>query len=155
MADLIAERLDELGITLPNPPPPVASYVPSVRSGKQLFISGQVPLTTDGKLITGIVGQDLDQEAAEAAARLCGINLIAQMRAALDGDLDKVIRILKLVGFVNAVPGFGNHPEVINAASNLMFDVFGEAGRHARSAVGAGSLPRNVPVEIEAIVEIF
>lgn len=155
MSGHIAARLEELGIVLPTPPAPVASYQPVVRTGNLLFVSGQVPATSNGQLITGIVGKDMDLAKAASAARLCAINVIAQINAALKGDLDRVIRIVKLVGFVNAQPGFAGHPEVINGASDLMLEVFGEAGRHARSAVGAGSLPRNVPVEIEATVEVY
>ena len=154
MAGRIEKRLAELGITLPQPPAPVASYVPFVRSGDQVYVSGQVPFGADGKLITGIVGDGIDLASAIAAARICALNLIAQAKAAADEDLDRIGRVVKLVGFVNAVPGFGQHPEVINGASDLMVEVFEEAGRHARSAVGAGSLPRNVPVEIEAVFEL-
>lgn len=154
MAGRIAGRLNELGIELPKPPAPVASYVPFVITGAQLFVSGQVPFTADGKLIAGKVGKELDLEAAQGAARQCALNIIAQVSAALGGDLDRVRRCVKLVGFVNSVPEFGDHPLVVNGASDLMVDVFGEAGRHARSAVGAGSLPRNSAVEVEAIFEI-
>src|SRR5579871_5993987 len=146
-------RLKELGISLPTPPAPVASYVPFVASGKQIFISGQVTLAPDGLKYVGVVGKDLSVEEGKAAARLCAINLIAQLKAAL-GDLGRVRRILKLTVFVNAVPGFAQQPEVANGASDLLAEIFGENGKHARSAVGAGSLPRNVATEAEAIVEV-
>ncbi|SRR5258706_8616561 len=147
-------RLEELGITLPAPPAPVASYVPFVLSDKLLFISGQVTLTADGLKYTGVIGRDLSLEEGKAAARLCAINAMAQIKAACGGDLGRVKRIVKLTVFVNAAPGFGQHPEVANGASDLFVEVFGESGKHARSAVGAGSLPRNVAVELEAVVEI-
>jgi enamine deaminase RidA (YjgF/YER057c/UK114 family) len=149
----IDARLEELGIRLPSPPAPVASYVPYVRSGL-LFVSGQVTLTAEGLKYVGVVGKDLTLEDGKAAARLCAINTIAQLKAACAGDLDRVKRVVKLTVFVNAVPGFSQHPEVANGASDLFVEVFGEFGKHARSAVGAGSLPRNVATELEAIVEI-
>lgn len=149
----IAKRLTELGVTLPQPNAPVANYVPSVRSGSLLFISGQIsnagPEITRGKL-----GADLSIEQGAAAARLCAINLIAQMSAALGGDLDRVKRVVKLGGFVNCTPDFTDQPKVVNGASDLMVAVFGEAGRHARTAVCAPSLPLGAAVEIDAIVEI-
>jgi enamine deaminase RidA (YjgF/YER057c/UK114 family) len=147
-------RLKELGITLPSPPAPVASYVPFVLSEKLLFISGQVTLTAEGLKYTGVVGRDLSLEEGKAAARLCAINAMAQLKAACDGDFGRVKRIVKLTVFVNAALGFSQHPEVANGASDLFVEVFGESGKHARSAVGAGSLPRNVAVELEAVVEI-
>jgi len=146
-------RLKELGISLPSPPAPVASYVPFVPSGKYLFISGQVTLAPDGLKYVGTVGKELTLEDGRAAARLCAINVIAQLKAAC-GSLEKVKRIVKLTVFVNAAPGFAQHPEVANGASDLLVEVFGEVGKHARSAVGAGSLPRNVATEVEAIVEL-
>ncbi len=154
MAGRIEARLQELGIELPTPPAPVASYVPYVRTGNLVFVSGQVTLGPKGLEYVGIVGKDFSTAEGQAAARLCAINVIAQLKAALDGDLDRVTRCVKVTGFVNAVPGYAEHPEVINGASNLFGDVFGEAGRHARAAVGAGSLPRNVAVEVEAIFEV-
>ena len=147
-------RLEQLGIKLPTPPAPVASYVPYVLSGKHLFISGQVTISPEGLKYVGTVGKELTLEDGKAAARLCAINLIAQLKTALSGDLGKVRRIVKLTVFVNSVPGFAQHPEVANGASDLLVDVFGDIGKHARSAVGAGSLPRNVATEVEAIVEI-
>ena len=153
MTGRIAKRLAELGITLPKPPAPVASYVPAVITGNLVFISGQVCTDGKGNFITGKVGAELDLEQGKAAARSCGLNTLAQLQAAL-GDLDRVKRCVKLVGFVNSVPDFRDHPKVINGASDLMFEVFGEAGKHARSAVGAGSLPLNTSVEVESIFEI-
>lgn len=150
----IDAKLKELGIELPTPPAPVASYVPYVRTGNLVFVSGQVTLGPKGLEYVGIVGKDFTTAEGQAAAKLCAINVIAQVKAALDGDLDRVKRCVKVTGFVNAVPGYAEHPEVINGASNLFGDVFGEAGRHARAAVGAGSLPRNVAVEVEAIFEV-
>lgn len=154
MAGKIDARLKDLGITLPTPPVPVASYVPYVITGKQVFTSGQIPVDAEGIKYVGIVGKELSVEDGQAAARLCAINVIAQVKAACGGDLDKVVRCVKVVVFVNAVPGFAQQPEVANGASNLIGDVFGDAGKHARSAVGAGSLPRNVACEVEAIFEI-
>jgi enamine deaminase RidA (YjgF/YER057c/UK114 family) len=150
----IASRLEELEITLPTPAKPVANYVAYTVSGNLVFISGQVPYGPDGLEYQGKVGADLTTEDGVAAARLCAINILAQLRAALDGDLERVVRCLKLGGFVNAVPDFADHPAVINGASNLMVEVFGDLGRHARFAVGAGSLPLNVAVEVDAIFEV-
>ena len=154
MTGRIETLLKDLGISLPAPPAPVASYVPTVKTGNLVFISGQIPMGDGGLKYVGIVGQDLSVEDGKAAARLCAINLLAQVKAACDGNLDRVTRCVKLSVFVNAVPGFGQHPEVANAASDLMVEVFGDAGKHARAAVGAGSLPRNVAVEVEAVFEI-
>ena len=154
MAGKIDARLAELNITLPEPPAPVASYVPYVVSGKQVFISGQVTLADGGLKYVGILGKDLSLEDGQAAARICAINLIAQLKRAAGGDLDTVKRCVRLGVFVNAVPGYAQHPEVANGASDLMLAVFGDAGRHARAAVGAGSLPRNVAVEVEAVFEL-
>jgi enamine deaminase RidA (YjgF/YER057c/UK114 family) len=154
MTGKIDARLKELDITLPTPPAPVASYVPYVISGKQVFISGQVTMADGGLKYVGTVGKEISLEDGQAAARLCAINLLAQLKAACGGDLDKVKRCVKLGVFVNAVPGYDKHPEVANGASNLMMEVFGDAGKHARAAVGAGSLPRNVAVEVEAMFEI-
>lgn len=146
-------RLEALGLTLPPPPAPIATYVPFVIEGDLLFLSGQGPREADGTLRTGKVGGDVGIERAYDDARLTGLNLLAVMQAAL-GDLGRVKRIVKLLGMVNAVPEFGAHPKVINGCSDLLIDVFGEEGRHARSAVGFGSLPDNITVEIEAIVAI-
>jgi enamine deaminase RidA (YjgF/YER057c/UK114 family) len=151
---LINKRLAELGIVLPKPAQPVATYVPWVRTGNLVYISGQGAVR-DGKIeYTGKVGETLSVEDAIASARLTAINVVAHLRDACGGDLDRVKRIVKLLGFVNCTPTFGEQPKVINGASDLMVEVFGEKGRHARSAVGAPSLPFNLSVEIEAIVEI-
>lgn len=147
-------RLKELKLVLPTPPAPVASYVPSVVSGQQVYISGQVTLSPEGLKYIGTVGKELSLDDGKAAARLCGLNVIAQAKAACGGDLERVKRIVKVTVFVNAVPGFAQHPEVANGASDLFVEVFGERGKHARSAVGAVSLPRNVATEVEAILEI-
>lgn len=149
----IEAHLAELGLEIPSPAAPVANYVPFVISGKSLFISGQVSMTAEG-LIKGKVGADLSVEQGAAAAKACAINLIAQMKAALGGDLNRVKRIVKLTGFVNCTPDFTDQPKVINGASDLMVAVFGDAGRHARAAVGAPSLPLGAAVEVDAIVEI-
>lgn len=150
---LIERRMAELGIELPVPQTPVANYVGAVLSGNLLFLSGRGPLAADGTMMTGIVGKDVTVEAAYGHARLTGLQLIATMKAEL-GDLDRVARIVKVLGMVNAVPGFGQQPAVINGCSDLFVEVFGERGRHARSAVGMGSLPNNITVEIEAVVEV-
>jgi enamine deaminase RidA (YjgF/YER057c/UK114 family) len=150
----IAARLTELGLVLPAPPQPVASYIPYVISGKLVSISGQVSVSPDGPKYVGKVGAELTVEDGQAAARLCGLNLLAQLRAACGGDLDKVRACVKLNIFVNSAPDFTRQPEVANGASELMADVFGEAGRHSRSAVGAASLPRGVAVEVDGLFEI-
>lgn len=149
----VQSRLTALGITLPGAPAPAANYVPFVRSGNLLFVSGQISADASG-LICGKLGADVTVEAGAAAARACGLALIAQANAALGGDLDQITRVVKLTGFVNSTPDFTDQPEVINGCSDLMVEVFGEAGRHARAAVSAGALPRNVAVEIEAIFEL-
>jgi enamine deaminase RidA (YjgF/YER057c/UK114 family) len=151
---LIDKRLAELGIVLPTPAQPVATYVPWVKTGNLVYISGQGAMK-DGKLqYTGKVGDTLSIEDAVASARLTGINIITHLRDACGGDLDRVKRVVKLLGLVNCTPTFGEHPKVINGASDLMVEVFGDKGRHARSAVGAPSLPFGLSVEVEAIVEI-
>ena len=151
----IDDRLKELNITLPEPAAPVANYVGYVITGNLVFISGQVTFGPDGNLMyQGIVGDTITVEEAQKAARLCGINILAQVKSACDGDLDRVVRCVKLGGFVNAVPGFENHPMVINGTSDLMVEVFGDKGKHARFAMGAGSLPVNVSVEVDAVFEI-
>lgn len=152
MSDIDA-RLAELSITLPEPVAPVANYVPFVQSGNQVFISGQVSISADG-LTKGTLGKDMDVEAGQAAARLCAINLIAQFKQACGGDLDRVKRVVKLGGFVAAAPGFTEIPQVINGCSDLMVEVFGDAGRHARSAVSCPVLPLGAAVEVDAVIEI-
>ncbi len=154
MPGKIDARLKELNITLPAPPAPVASYVPYVVTGHMVFISGQVTMAADGLKYVGKVGADISLEDGRAAARLCAINVIAQVKAACGGDLDRVTRCVKVGVFVNAVSDFTQHPEVANGASDLFQEVFGDAGKHARAAVGAGSLPRGVAAEVEAVFEI-
>ncbi len=149
----IEDRLAALGITLPTPVAPVANYVPFVRVGDLVHISGQVSVDASGG-IKGLVGQDVDLETGQAAARLCGINLIAQMKAAADGDLSRVRRVVKLGGFVQVAPGFTQIPQVVNGCSDLMVAAFDEAGRHARSAVGVFRLPLDFAVEVDAVVQI-
>jgi len=149
----IEPRLAELRLRLPEPVAPVANYVPFVVSGNLAFISGQVSIAPHG-LITGKLGRDLDVAQGAEAARACAVNLLAQLKAACGGDLDRVLRVVKLGGFVNCTEDFADQPKVINGASDLMVDVFGDAGRHARAAVGAPSLPLNAAVEIDGIFEI-
>lgn len=149
----VENRLAAAGISLPQPRSPVANYVPFVWTGSSLYISGQVSLDESGG-IKGVVGEDVDLEQAQAAAGICAMNLIAQMREALGGDLDRVTRIVKLGGFVQAGPDFFDIPKVLNGCSDLMVTAFGEAGRHARSAVGVYRLPLNYAVEVDAVVEV-
>ncbi len=153
MAGKIDERLAALGITLPDAPTPQANYVPYVVSGNLVFVAGQIPLR-DGNMITGKLGADADIDTGREAARVCALNILAQVRAACGGDLDRVRRIVKLGGFVNATPDFTDAPQVINGASDLIVEIFGDAGKHARFAVAVASLPRGVAVEIDAVVEI-
>ena len=148
----IDSKLAQLGITLPDAPAPAANYVPYVQVGNLLFVSGQISAGPGG-LIRGRLGADMAAEAGAQAARACGLALLAQARAAL-GSLDRVARVVKLTGFVNSTPEFTDQPEVINGCSDLMVQVFGDAGRHARAAVSAPSLPLGVSVEIEAVFEI-
>src|SRR3954467_2587651 len=147
------QRLKELGIELTRPTSPMANYVNAVRTGTLLYLAGKGPGLPGQPLPTGKVGRDITVEQAYVHARETGLSLIAVMKAEL-GDLDRVRRIVKVLGMVNATPEFGNQPEVINGCSDLFVEVFGDRGRHARSAVGMGSLPRGIPVEIEVIVEI-
>ena len=147
-------RLAELGIELPEPVAPVATYVPFVITGNQVFVSGQVPVR-DGKLaFRGKVGDTYDLEQAQEAARLVGINILAVVKQACEGDLGRVRRCVKLGGFVNCTPDFDQQPAVVNGASDLMVEVLGDKGRHARFAVGTNVLPFDVPVEIDAVFEI-
>ena len=146
-------RLQELGLELPEPPDPVASYVTFVQTGNLVYTSGHGPLLSDSGFVTGKVGIDLDVDAGREAARITGVGLLATLRHNL-GSLDRVARIVKILGMVNCPSEFTDHPTVINGCSDLFADVFGQAGRHARSAVGVGSLPMNIAVEIEAIVEV-
>lgn len=153
MTSAIETRLKSLGVTLPEPVAPVANYVPAIESRGMLYISGQIPVGPAGIQFVGRLGAGLGIEDGRAAARLCAINILAQARAAL-GDLDRVGRIVKLTGFVNAAPDFNDHPKVVNGASDFMVEVFGDKGRHARSAVGVSGLPFGVAVEVEAVIEI-
>ena len=153
MSGKIEARLAELGITLPDAPAPAANYVPFVQVGDLVHISGQISSDESG-LITGKLGADLDTAAGATAASRCALSLLAQAKAACDGDLDRVVRLVKLVGFVNSTADFTEQPKVVNGASDLMVEVLGDAGRHARSAVSAASLPLGVAVEIEAIFQI-
>lgn len=149
----VAARLAELGISLPEPAKAVANYVPYVQTGNLVHISGQLSNDASGG-IKGTVGDDVSPEQAQAAARLCGVNLLAQISAALDGDLERVVRVVKLGGFVQAAGDFIAIPAVINGCSDLMVEVFGDKGRHARSAVGVYKLPLGFAVEVDAIVEV-
>jgi enamine deaminase RidA (YjgF/YER057c/UK114 family) len=149
---VIEARLADIGLVLPEPVAPIANYVPAVLAGNLLHISGQVSLDANGG-IKGIVGEDVSLERAQDAARMCGVNLIAQMRMAL-GDLDRVVRVVKLGGFVQCGPEFYDIPKVINGCSDLMVQVFGDAGRHARAAVGVYRLPLGYAVEVDAVVEV-
>ncbi len=150
----VEKKLQEMGLALPDSPPPGANYVPFVRSGALLFVSGQISIDADGNLITGKLGAELDVESGAAAARRCALSLLAQVRAGCDGDFGRLVRVVKLLGFVNSTPDFTDQPKVINGASDLLVAVLGDAGRHSRSAVSAGALPLNVAVEIEGIFEV-
>lgn len=153
MSGRVDSRLAELGVELPEAAAPAANYVPRRHVGDLVWIAGQIPVR-DGELVKGKVGRDLDAAAAKDVARLCAINILAQARAAAGGDLDRV-RLVKLNGFVNCTPDFGDQSLVINGASDFAVEVLGEAGHHARSAVGVASLPFGVPVEIDAIIQIL
>ena len=147
------KRLADLGLKLPEAPQPVANYVPYLISGDQLFISGQVSKNESGAMITGLLGDTVSPEEGNRAARFCALSLLAQAKAAL-GDLDRVVQVLRLTGFVASAPGFTGQPGVINGASDLLVEVLGDAGRHTRSAVGVAVLPLNASVEIDAIFKI-
>ncbi|MBB3566112.1 RidA family protein [Rhizobium sp. BK491] len=154
MSDAIEDRLKELGIVLPQAAAPAANYVPYVISGNLLYLSGQLPME-NGKIgVTGHLGKDVDVAAGQRAAELCAINILAQAKAALGGDLGRIKRLIKLNGFVASTPDFVEQHLVINGASNLLANVLGEAGKHARAAVGMAALPLNAAVEIDAILEI-
>lgn len=150
----IDKRLNELGITLPEIAKPVANYLPFTRSGNLLFVSGQLPFNNGVLLQQGLLGQQISIVQGQACARQCAINIIAITKMALVGNLEQVTRIVKLTGFVAGGAEFTDHPKVINGASDLMVDVFGDNGRHARAAVGVSALPLNAPVEVEAIIEV-
>ena len=147
------EKAKQLGLDLGGATPPVANYVPTVRTGNLIFVSGQLPTRPDGSRPTGKLGAEISVEEGYEAARLATIGLLARVRAET-GSLDRVKRVVKVTGYVNATPDFTQHPQVINGASDLFFEVFGDAGRHARAAVGVGSLPLGAPVEVELIVEV-
>jgi enamine deaminase RidA (YjgF/YER057c/UK114 family) len=149
----VEERLAAAGIELPTPNAPVANYVPFVRVGELVHISGQVSIDASGG-IRGVVGEDVDFDTAVRAARICGINLVAQMKAACEGDLERVVRVVKLGGFVQAGPGFFDIPKVVNGCSDVMVEAFADGGRHARSAVGVYRLPMNFAVEVDAVVQV-
>jgi len=149
----VEARLQELGVNLPTPPAPVASYVPFVIVGSLVHVSGQVSVDASGG-IKGKLGRDIEVEEGQAAARLCGLNLLAQVKAACGGDLDRVKRVVKLNGFVNVTPDFSPIPQVMNGCSDLMVSVFGDLGKHARSAVGQANLPLDFAVEVDGIFEI-
>jgi enamine deaminase RidA (YjgF/YER057c/UK114 family) len=148
---LIEEKIKSLEITLPNPPTPAGSYIPAIKTGNLLFISGQIPMENGKVLFTGKV-TDNNLETAQKAARMCAINLLAQMKREL-GSLDKVKKIVRLSGFVNSDAEFYQHPKVINAASDLFFEIFGDKGKHSRIAVGVACLPLNSMTEIDAVIE--
>ena len=154
MAGRIEARLKELKIELPDAPAPAANYIPYVVTGNLVFVSGQVPRFKGQYVHVGKVGETLTLEDVQKSARLCALNLIAQLKAACGGDLDRVKRVVKLGGFVNSTPTFAQHPQVINGASDLMGEIFGDAGKHARFAVGVADLPGNVATEIDGIFEI-
>ena len=149
----IEERLEAMGLSLPDAPAPAANYVPAVRTGDLLWVSGQIAAGPDGP-IRGRLGEDMDVEAGAEAARSCALALLAQVKAGCDGDLSRLVRVVKLTGFVACVPGFTDQPKVVNGASDLLAEALGEAGRHARSAVGVAALPLGVAVEIEGVFQI-
>jgi len=154
MAGMIEKKLTNLGITLPTPASPIANYVPFVRTGNLLLISGQLCFGADGKLVAkGQLGGGVSIEAGQKAGRACAVNLLAQLRAAL-GDLDKVRRVVRLGGFINSTPGFTDGPKVMNGASDLMVEVFADKGRHARTTVGVAALPADAAIEVEGLFEV-
>ena len=155
MSNLYEKNLKNLNIILPTPAAPVANYLPYVQAGNLISISGQIPMNKDGQIdFTGKVGLDISEKEGNMAARLCAINIIAQIKAACDGDLSRVKRIVKLGAFVNCIDNFAGQPSIVNGASDLMVAVFGEIGKHSRSAVGVNALPLNVSVEIDALIEL-
>ncbi len=151
---LIDDRLRSLGIELPMPSAPGANYVPFVRTGNLVFLTGQLSQWNGERRFIGKLGREFEVEQGKQAARLCALNLIAHLRAALDGDLDRVVRCVRIAGFVNSVPEFVSQPQVLNGASDLFVEVFGDAGRHARMAVGVSALPYDVAVEVEGVFEV-
>ena len=154
MSGPIETRLAALGVTLPAAPAPAANYVPYVQSGNLVFVSGQISLAEDGSFITGRLGDGMEVADGAAAAKRCAIALLAQVKAACGGDIERLKRVVKLTGFVNSTPDFTDQPKVINGASDFLVEALGDAGRHSRSAVSAASLPLGVAVEIEGIFEI-
>lgn len=148
-----SSRLAELGVTLPDAPAPAANYVPFVKVGNSVYVSGQISSGPDG-MITGKLGDTMGIEEGAAAARSCAISLLAQVKAACEGDIERLVRVVKLTGFVNSTADFGDQPKVINGASDFLVEALGDAGRHSRSAVSAASLPFGVAVEIEGIFEV-
>lgn len=149
----VEDRLAEVGITIPDVTPPVASYLPATRSGNYVYTSGQLPFVAGELIAAGILGKDVDEETAAKCAEQCAVNAIAAAKSVI-GDLDKVVRVVKVVGFVASTPEFTKQPVVINGASDLFIKAFGDAGKHARSAVGVAALPLNTPVEVEVIFEV-
>lgn len=149
---MIEQKIESLGIKLPSPPTPAGSYIPVVRTGNLMYISGQIPMNNGKVMFTGKVSDD-NLEIAQQSARMCAINILAQIKRELE-NLDKVSKIVRISGFVNSVPEFSQHPKVINSASDLIFEIFGEKGKHSRIAVGVSSLPLNSMTEIDAIVEV-
>lgn len=149
----VSERLAELGIVIPEVVPPVAAYVPAVVTGRYVYTSGQLPMKDGAMIATGLVGAAVDPDTARECARACAINAIAAVQSVI-GNLDRVTRVVKVVGFVASAPGFTGQPAVINGASETLLEIFGDAGRHARSAVGVAALPLDAPVEVEVIVEV-
>lgn len=153
MTENIEQKITGLGLQLPAAPAPAGNYVPYVITGNLIFVSGQIPLGPNGPEFQGKVGEKFSIEQGQAAAQLCILNMFAQLKSALEGDLDRITRCVKLGGFVNAPADFSQHPQVINGASDLMVDILGDAGRHARFAVGATNLPLDVAVEVDGIFE--
>jgi enamine deaminase RidA (YjgF/YER057c/UK114 family) len=151
---MIDEKLESLGITLPTPPKPAGSYIPVVKTGNLIFVSGQIPVKDGQVQFKGQVPTSISVEEAQAAARLCIVNALAQLKTEL-GTLDRISKIVRVSGFVNSSQEFYEHPKIINAASDLLFEIFGEKGRHARIAVGVASLPLNAAVEIDLIAEVI
>ncbi|HEX5934658.1 MAG TPA: RidA family protein [Pseudorhizobium sp.] len=154
MSEAIEDRLSKRGITLPVAAAPAANYVPFTVSGNILYLSGQLPIENGKVAVTGLVGRDIDVAGAQRAAELCAINILAQAKAALNGDLGRIRRVLKLNAFVASAPDFTEQHLAINGASNLIAEILGDAGKHARAAVGVAALPLNASVEIDAIIEI-
>lgn len=154
MSETISGRVAQLGHTLPTPSTPAANYVPWVRTGNLIFISGQVPMKDGACAYVGRLGDDVDLETGQQAAQLCAINILAQLANAVNDDLSQVVRCVRLGGFVNAAPGFTQQPQVVNGASDFIVEVLGDKGAHSRAAVGVSSLPRNAAVEVDAIFEV-